>query len=80
MTNITATAHSPATVLDAVQALPIVLASDMIRAQGYVPTADERAVIVALADLFEGMGLSRRVSVKVCDFDGVRIGSLEFHV
>lgn len=71
---------SAPTILDLVRALPVVSAKDMLRAQGYSPTADERAAIVALADEFEAQGLSRKVAIKVCDFEGARIGSLEFHV
>lgn len=60
--------------------LPVVIARDMITAQGYTPTVAERAAIVARADFFGSMGLSRGVTVKVNDFHGAHIGNLEFHI
>ncbi|WP_336628484.1 MULTISPECIES: hypothetical protein [unclassified Microbacterium] len=73
-------AATAATILDLTRALPEVVAGSMIYAQGYVPTRDEHAAIVALADAFEALGLSRRVRVRVHDFQGARIGSLDFHL
>lgn len=58
--------------------LPVVQASNMLTAQGYVPTVSERAAIKARADFFKEMEMPTRVSVKVVDFSGQQIGSLEF--
>ncbi len=65
----------------ALPALPVVYAKDMLFAQGYVPTPEELAAIVARADFFESEDMSREVHVKVVDvYTGVRIGSLIFTV
>jgi hypothetical protein len=61
-------------------ALPQVMAKSMLFAQGYRPTQTERAAMVARAEFFEMMGMTRTVSIAVVDFDGVRIGSLEFTI
>lgn len=60
--------------------LPTVIANNMLYAQAYVPTAAERAAIVARAEFFEGMGMSRKVNVNVADSEGLRIGHLEFNI
>jgi hypothetical protein len=57
--------------------LPIVVAQSVLHAQGYVPTASERAAIDARADFFESEGLCRDVHVAVIDiYSGARIGSI----
>lgn len=58
--------------------LPTVIAADMLHAQGYTPTAEERAAIVARGDFFAQHGVSRLVRVPVRDFNGLLIGSLDF--
>lgn len=60
--------------------LPAVRAADMLRSQAYEPTAEERAAIVARADFFESIGMTRAVTVAVFDFHGARIGSIVFNV
>lgn len=57
-----------------------VTASTMLTAQTYTPTAAERAAIVARADFFERLGMTRTVNVKVVDFGGAHIGNLAFHI
>jgi hypothetical protein len=58
-------------------ALPVVMAKDMISAQGWKPSARELAAIKARADFFESEGLSREVHIKVVDvYTDARIGSL----
>lgn len=59
--------------------LPEVTAKDMLHAH-YEPTPPERAAILARADLFESMGMSRKVNVRVVDFQDNHIGNLEFHL
>ncbi|MBB5495794.1 hypothetical protein [Nocardiopsis metallicus] len=61
-------------------ALPQIIATSMIHAQGYTLTAEERAAVVAKADFFESLGLSRTVTLKVIDPWGARIGSIEFNL
>lgn len=60
--------------------LPTITALDMLHAQGWKPTADERSAIVAKADFFEANGLSRTVNLSVVDvYTGTKIGQLAFH-
>lgn len=72
-TEITATAKSLPT-------LPVVTAKSMLYAQGYTPTRQERAAILARADFFETVGMSREVNIKVVDFSGSHIGHLGFNI
>ncbi|MBU8814015.1 MULTISPECIES: hypothetical protein [Mycolicibacterium] len=60
-------------------ALPTVIAADVLHAQGYAPTADERAAITAHAEFFETMGMPRTVNIKVVDFGNIHIGNLAFY-
>lgn len=60
--------------------LPTVVASNMLIAQGYRPTAAERAAIIARADFCEAHGVSREIRIKVVDHQGVHIGYLEFNL
>ena len=60
------------------QNLPIVTANTMLQAQGYRPTPSERAAIKAMSDWFVSHDMGARVSIKVVDFDGHRVGSLTF--
>lgn len=57
--------------------LPTVLASNMIYAQGWSPTAEELAAIKARADFFEAEGMSREVHIRVLDvYTNAKIGTL----
>lgn len=70
-------------ILTKANSLPVianVIANNMLTAQGYTPTAAERAAILARADFFDSVGMARKVNVKVIDFGGTHIGDLEFHV
>jgi hypothetical protein len=61
--------------------LPVVTALNMLHAQGWKPSADERAAIKARADFFESMEMDRSVHVKVVDvYTNARIGSLIFNI
>ncbi|MFF2088528.1 hypothetical protein ACFVVM_32495 [Nocardia sp. NPDC058176] len=57
-----------------------VVASSMIYAQGYTLTTEERALIIARADLFEALGLHRRVTVTVRNFAGAVIGRIAYNI
>lgn len=74
------TTDATPTILELTRALPVVTAQDMLHAQGYEMTADDRAAVVALADRYETLGIPRRVLLKVCDTDGQRIGALEVNL
>lgn len=60
--------------------LPEVMAIDMLRAQGWRPSQQERAAIKARADFFQKMGLDRSVNIRVVDvYTGVKIGTLVYN-
>ncbi|MGZ0151899.1 hypothetical protein ACXJJ3_32915 [Kribbella sp. WER1] len=59
--------------------LPIVYADNMLYAQGWVPTAAERAAITARAEFFKAVGMPATARVEVQHFLGEVIGHLEFH-
>lgn len=60
-------------------ALPVVTAPDMLRAQGYSPSKDDRAAIKARADWFEALDMPREVGILVVDiYTGSPIGHLIF--
>lgn len=62
-------------------AVPTVTALDMLRAQAWVATDEERAVIKARADFFEWVGMDRSVHIKVVDvYTGARIGTLIYNI
>lgn len=59
--------------------LPVVIAKDMMFAQGWKPTDSERAAINARADFFQDMGMTRDVHIRVEDvYTGAKIGELIF--
>lgn len=53
--------------LKALPKLPVVLARDMMFAQGWTPSDSERELINAKADLFEKLEMSRSVHIRVMD-------------
>ena len=61
-------------------ALPVVIAHSMLAAQGFSPTAEQRAAMIARADFFESAGMARTVYVQVRGHGGERLGDLVFNV
>lgn len=62
-------------------ALPTVMATGMLAAQGFKPSTEERAAIRARADFFESLGMTREVNIPVVDtYTSARIGTLVFNV
>lgn len=64
--------------ITALPELPTVVAASMIYAQGWRPTAQERAAIAARSEFFKWAGMGPAVTVPVVNFEGGRIGSLTF--
>ncbi|QKY78466.1 hypothetical protein SEA_ZITCH_19 [Gordonia Phage Zitch] len=64
--------------LAALPPMPVVVAENMIYAQGWKPNAAEQAAIDARADAFESIGVGRDVHVPVHDSHGARIGHIKF--
>jgi len=65
--------------MKALPAVPVVLAKDMMYAQGWKPSAEERAALVARNDCFEELGMPRGVNILVLDcYTKAKIGSLHF--
>ncbi len=60
--------------------MPVVIAGNMLYAQGWKPTADDMRAITARADFHGKYLTSREVAIKVRDFHGALIGYLMFNV
>lgn len=60
--------------------VPTIMALDMLRSQGWKPTADELAAIKARADFFEWVGMTREVHLTVVDvYTGAKIGEIIYN-
>lgn len=63
----------------ALPAIPAIMAVDMLRSQGWKPSADERAALKAWGDWFEALDMSREVHLKVVDvYTGAKIGEIVY--
>ncbi len=72
---------STATAAPVLPVLPVVSALDMLHAQAWTPTAEERDAIRQHADFFAAEGLSSTVRIRVSDvYTGARIGFLEVNL
>jgi pantothenate kinase type III len=66
--------------VDTLPKLPVIMAKDMLFAQGWKASESERAAIRARADFYEEMGLDRSVNLRVVDvYTGAKIGHLVFN-